>query len=59
MSTLIPCKKAVEVTDKIMKLLEEEKMTFAEVADVPDELARRIKRNTSLLNSKTTFKLPQ
>lgn len=58
-SELTPCKKAIEVTEKILKLFEEEKMTFAEVADVPAELTRKINKNISCLKSETTFRCHQ
>ena len=57
-SKLTACKKAVEVTDRILKLFEDEGMTFEEIADVPDELIRRINKNTSRLKKETIFKLP-
>jgi len=58
-SELKPCKKAVEVTEKILELLEKEELTFAEVADVPAELEKKINKNTSRLKRNTVFKLPQ
>lgn len=57
MSDINPCKKAIEVTDKIIQLLIDEGMTFAEVADVPHELTRRIMKNTSKLKRETKFTL--
>ena len=59
MGELKPCKKAIEITNKILQLFEDEGLTFAEVADVPAELTRRINRNTSRLQNETLFKLPR
>ena len=42
MSNMKPCRKAVEAVDKIIDLLEKEKISFEEVADIPAELQRRI-----------------
>ena len=55
MSELVPCENAMRITDRIMELFIEEKMTYAEIADVPAELARRINKNTSDLKKKTVF----
>lgn len=59
MSELIPSEKAKEITDKIIKLFEEEEITFEDAADVPAELARRINRNTHCLKKNTIFRLLQ
>lgn len=59
MSNINPCEKAIKVTDKIMELIEKEEMTLAEVADVPDELARRINKNISQLKQNTLFTFPR
>lgn len=56
MSKLEACDKAKQAADKIMKLLEEEKLTLAEITDVPVELERRINKNISKLKKDTVFK---
>lgn len=56
MSKLEACEKAKQVADKIMELLEEEKLTLAEITDVPAELERRINKNISKLKKDTVFK---
>lgn len=52
MSKLEACEKAKQVADKIMELLEEEKLTLAEITDVPAELERRINKNISKLKKR-------
>lgn len=58
MSEMAPCKKAIEVTEKIMHVIAEEGMTFAELTDVPAELTRRINKNISQLKQTTVFTGP-
>lgn len=55
MSNMKPCRKAVEAVDKIIDLLEKEKISFEEVADIPAELQRRINKNTSRLKKDNIF----
>lgn len=59
MSELKPCRKAQEMTDRILKMFSEEGMTFEEIADVPAELERKINKNISHLKRETVFKLPR
>lgn len=56
MSKLNPCSKAIDLTDKIMKLFVEEKITFSEAADVPAELERRLNQNIRRLKEETIIR---
>ena len=55
MSELIPCKKAIEMVGEILEACKEKGMTFEEVADIPEELKRRINKEHSTLLKSVKF----
>ena len=56
MSELAPCEKAKEMVEEILHACERNGMSFEEVADIPEELKRKINKERSNLLKSEKFK---